>query len=189
MESMLPEFDAFGAVRERTGSILPGIAPTSSYRCSDGSYVLIAANGDSIFRRLCRAMGRDDLARDASLAHNDGRAARQQWLDNEIETWTVTRSPADVLAAMEAAAVPASKIYSIADIVADPHYAARAMIRQIAMADGSSLKVPGVVPKLSATPGDFDGGGPRLGEHTDAVLRELGYDDAAIADLRRRGVI
>jgi len=189
MESMLPEFDAFGAVRERTGSILPGIAPTSSYRCSDGSYVLIAANGDSIFRRLCSAMGRDDLARDASLAHNDGRAARQQWLDNEIETWTVARSPADVLAAMEAAEVPASKIYSIADIVADPHYAARAMIRQIAMADGSSLKVPGVVPKLSATPGDFDGGGPRLGEHTDAVLRELGYADEAIAGLRQRGVI
>ncbi len=189
MESMLPEFDAFGVVRERTGSILPGIAPTSSYACSDGSYVLIAANGDSIFRRLCKAMGREDLAQDASLAHNDGRATRQQWLDAEIESWTSARLPADVLAVMEAADVPASRIYSIADIVDDPHYAARAMIRQIAMADGSLLRVPGVVPKLSATPGDFDGGGPALGEHTDAVLRSLGYDATAIAALRAAGVI
>ncbi len=189
MESMLPEYDAFGVVRERTGSILPGIAPTSAYRCSDGSYVLIAANGDSIFRRLALAMGRDDLAHDASLAHNDGRAAKQQWLDAEIEAWTSARSPPDVLAAMEAADVPASRVYSIADIVADPHYAARAMIRQIALGGGRTLKVPGVVPRLAATPGDFDGGGPALGEHTDEVLRGMGYDDAAIATLRASGVI
>ena len=108
MESMLPEFDRAGVVRERTGSILPGIAPTSAYRCADGSFVLIAANGDSIFQRLCRAMGRADLAADPSLAHNDGRAARQQWLDDEIERWTRARSPDDVVVAMEAADVPAS---------------------------------------------------------------------------------
>ena len=189
MESMLPEFDAFGAIRERTGSILPGIAPTSAYRCNDGTHALIAANGDSIFRRLCLALGRADLADDAALAHNEGRAARQQWLDGEIEAWTSVRSPAQVLATMEEAEVPASKIYSIADIVADPHYAARAMIRQIKLADGTSLKVPGVVPRLSETPGDIDGGGPALGQHTDLVLRDLGYDSAAIADLRARGVI
>jgi len=189
MESMLPEYDAFGAVRERTGSILPGIAPTSAYRCNDGSHVLIAANGDSIFKRLCRAMGRADLANDASLAHNDGRAAKQAWLDDEIEAWTTTRAPAEILAALEAADVPASKIYTIADIAADPHYAARQMIRQIKLTDGSTLKVPGIVPKLSVTPGDFDGGGPALGEHTETVLRDLGYDAAAIADLRRLGVI
>jgi formyl-CoA transferase len=189
MESLLPEYDAFGAVRERTGSILPGIAPTSAYRCGDGSYVLIAANGDSIFRRLCTAMGRDDLAADASLAHNDGRAARQQWLDEEIERWTAERSPAEVLAAMEEASVPASKIYSVADIVADPHYAARAMIREVQLANGAALKVPGVVPKLGDTPGDFPGGGPRLGEHTDAVLHSLGYGDDAIRALRTRGIV
>ncbi len=189
MESTLPEFDAFGVVRERTGSILPGIAPTSAYRCGDGSYVLIAANADSIFRRLCKAMGRDDLAADAALAHNEGRAARQGWLDDEIEAWTSTRAPADVLAAMAAADVPASRICSIADIAADPHYAAREMIRRIALPDGGTLAVPGVVPKLSATPGAVAGGGPRLGEHTDAVLREAGYDDAAIAALREAGVI
>ena len=189
MESLLPEYDAFGAVRERTGSILPGIAPTSAYRCNDGSYVLIAANGDSIFKRLCQAMARDDLARDASLARNDGRAARQQWLDGEIETWTSARSPAEVLDAMRRAEVPASKIYTIKDIVADPHYAAREMIRQVRLSDGSTLKVPGVVPRLSDTPGDFEGGGPWLGEHTDEVLRSLEYDDAKIAALRERGVI
>jgi crotonobetainyl-CoA:carnitine CoA-transferase CaiB-like acyl-CoA transferase len=189
MESLLPEFDAFGAVRERTGSILPGIAPSSAYRCNDGSFVLIGANADSIFKRLCKAMARDDLANDESLAHNDGRAARQAWLDGEIEAWTSTRTPSEILAALESAAVPASKIYSIADIAADPHYAAREMIRQIRMADGATLKVPGVVPKLSATPGDFDGGGPALGEHTEEVLRGMGYDAAAIVDLRRHGVI
>ena len=189
MESMLPEFDAFGAVRERTGSILPGIAPTSAYRCNDESYVLIAGNGDSIFRRLCLAMGRDDLASDASLMHNDGRAARQDWLDGEIEAWTSTRTPDAVLDAMQRAAVPASRIYSVRDIAADPQYAARQMIREIRLAGGGTLKVPGVVPKLSATPGGFSGGGPRLGEHTRAVLRELGYDDAAIEALSARGVI
>jgi formyl-CoA transferase len=189
MESMLPEFDAFGVVRERTGSILPGIAPTSAYRCSDGSHVLIAGNGDSIFRRLALAMGRADLAADPALAHNDGRAARQAWLDEEIEAWTSTRTPDVVLAAMEKAEVPASKIYTVADIAADPHFAAREMIREIALADGSMVKVPGIVPKLSATPGGFTRGGPALGEHTDAVLRSLGHDDAKIAALRKAGVV
>jgi len=189
MESTLPEFDVFGAIRERTGSILPGIAPTSAYRCNDGTYMLIAANGDSIFRRLCLAMGRSDLAQDAALEHNDGRAARQLWLDGEIEAWTSQHSPDEVLQAMEAASVPASKIYSIADIAADPHYAAREMIREIALASGDRVKVPAVVPKLGDTPGDFAGGGPRLGEHTDAVLRSLGCDDAELAQWRRDGVI
>jgi crotonobetainyl-CoA:carnitine CoA-transferase CaiB-like acyl-CoA transferase len=189
MESMLPEFDRFGVVRERTGSILPGIAPTSAYRCADDSFVLIAANGDSIFQRLCHAIGRDDLASDPALAHNDGRAARQQWLDEQIEQWTAPRSPDEVVAIMQAADVPASKIYTIRDIVADAQFAAREVIREVTLHDGSRLSVPGVVPKLSQTPGGFEGGGPRLGEHTDAVLRDLGYDADVIADLRRRRII
>ncbi len=188
MESMLPEFDAFGVVRERTGSILPGIAPTSAYRCSDGSYVLIAGNGDSIFRRLAMAMGRDDLAADPALAHNDGRAARQAWLDTEIEAWTSTRPPDEVLATMQRADVPASKIYTVRDIAADAHYQAREMIRTVTTPSGP-LKVPGVVPRLGATPGRIDGGGPALGQHTDEVLRELGYDDSRIGALRARRVI
>ena len=189
MESMLPEFDALGIVRERSGSILPGIAPTSAYLCSDGSYVLIAGNGDSIFKRLALALGRTDLANDPALAHNDGRAARQAWLDNEIQSWTSTRAPEVVLAAMERAEVPASKIYTVADIAADPHFAAREMIREITLRDGSRLKVPGVVPKLSTSPGGFEHGGPALGEHTDAVLRSLGFDDADIARLRTARVV
>ena len=189
MESMLPEYDALGIVRERTGSILPGIAPTSAYRCSDGSYVLIAGNGDSIFKRLVLAMDRVDLANDPTLAHNDGRAARQAWLDGQIEAWTSTRASEVVLSAMERADVPASKIYTVADIAADPHFAARQMIREITLRDGSRLKVPGIVPRLSATPGGFEAGGPTLGEHTDAILRSLGYDDASIAALRTSGVV
>ena len=151
--------------------------------------MLLAANGDSIFQRLCRAIARADLAADAALAHNDGRAARQQWLDEQIEQWTRTRSPDDVVSAMGAADVPASKIYTIRDIVDDAQYQAREMIREIRLRDGGRLKVPGVVPKLSATPGGFDGGGPALGEHTDEVLCELDYDGETIADLRARGVI
>ena len=134
-------------------------------------------------------MHRADLATDSSLARNEGRASRQQWLDDEIERWTRARSPDDVVHALEAAHVPVSKIYTIRDIVDDAQYKAREMIREIRLADGSPLKVPGVVPKLSATPGGFDGGGPALGEHTDDVLRELDYDASAIAGLRARGVI
>ncbi|MBS0319801.1 MAG: CoA transferase [Proteobacteria bacterium] len=188
MESLLPEYDAFGVVRERTGSILPGIAPTSAYRASDGSFVLIAGNGDSIFQRLARAISRPDLADDPSLARNDGRAARQAWLDEQIEAWTSTQTPDAILAVMEAAEVPVSRIYTVADIARDPHYAARGMIREIRTGRGT-LKVPGVVPKLSATPGDVDGGGPALGAHTDEVLAELGYDTARIAALRAAGAI
>jgi formyl-CoA transferase len=188
MESLIPEYSVFGVVREPTGSSMPGIAPTNAYRCRDG-YALIAGNGDSIFRRLMEAIGRGDLAYAPELAGNVGRVARVAEIDAAIEDWTSTRSVAEVLAAMAAARVPAGKVYTARDIHEDPHYRAREMIVPQTTRDGWSLDVPGVVPKLSATPGTLRSAAPRLGEDTDAVLRELGLDDAAIAALRARGVL
>jgi formyl-CoA transferase len=165
MESLLPEYDAFGVVRERAGSALPGIVPSNAYRCADGQYVLVAGNGDSIFRRLMAAIGRGDLAEDPELAHNDGRARHTERIDGAIEAWTCARTQDEVLAALEAARVPAGRIYSVADIAADPQYLARDMVVPVTAGDGKPLKVPGIVPKLSATPGAIEHPAPRLGEH------------------------
>ncbi|VTU26364.1 Succinyl-CoA:(R)-benzylsuccinate CoA-transferase subunit BbsF [Variovorax sp. SRS16] len=171
MESLLPEYDAFGAVREAAGSALPGIAPSNAYRCGDGQYVLVAGNGDSIFRRLMRAIGRPDLEDDPRLAHNDGRVRHVEALDAAIEAWACERGRDEVLAALDAAGVPVGRIYSVADIARDPHYQARGMLVETQTADGRSLKVPGVVPKLSATPGRIAHPAPRLGEHDADLLR------------------
>lgn len=173
MESLLPEYDAFGAVRGPAGSALPGIAPSNAYRCADGAYVLIGGNGDGIFRRLMQAIGRSDLAADPALAHNDGRVARVAELDAAIGAWAGERPIADVLAALDGAAVPAGRIYTVADIAADPQYLARQMVVQTADAEGRPLKVPGIVPKLSATPGRLRTPAPRLGEHTAGVSDAL----------------
>ncbi len=188
MESLLPEYSVFGAVREPTGSSMPGIAPTNAYRCSDG-FVLIAGNGDSIFKRLMEAIGRGDLADAPDLAGNVGRVARVTEIDGAIEAWTSRRTVSDALAVMAAARVPAGKVFTAKDIHEDPHYRAREMIVQQVTRDGWALDVPGVVPKLSATPGTLRSAAPRLGEDTDAVLRELGFDEPAIAALRARAVI
>jgi formyl-CoA transferase len=189
MESLLPEYDAQGYVRERSGSALPGIAPSNLYPCADGAYVLIAGNADSLFRRLMSAIGREDLRDDPALARNDGRAAQMARIDDAIAAWTGKRTQAEVLAGMEAAEVPAGRIYSAADISADPHYAARGMIERIIASDGEPLKVPGIVPKLSETPGAIRTQAPKLGEHTDEVLRELGYSDVEISRLRDARII
>jgi formyl-CoA transferase len=173
MESLLPEYDAFGAVRERAGSALPGIVPSNAYRCRDG-YVLVAGNGDSIFRRLMAAIGRADLGDDPALAHNDGRVARTERIDGAIEAWTSQRTQDEVLAALDAARVPVGRIYSVADIARDPQYLARDMILQSVAGDGRPLKVPGIVPKLSATPGGVRHAAPKLGEH-DADLAQGGW--------------
>ncbi|OLC67248.1 MAG: hypothetical protein AUH79_04525 [Betaproteobacteria bacterium 13_1_40CM_4_64_4] len=171
MESLLPEFDAHGYVRERTGSALPGIAPSNLYPCSDGSYVLIAGNVDSLYRRLMTAIGREDLRDDPALARNDGRAAQMARIDAAISAWTSQKTQPEVLAAME------------------QHYAARRMIETITANDGEPLKVPGVVPKLSATPGAIRTKAPKLGEHTEDVLKGIGYSETQIKDLRRANVI
>ena len=188
MESLVPEYSAFGAVREAAGSALPGIAPSNAYACEDG-YVLIAGNGDSIFKRLMQAIDRADLASAADLASNAGRVARVAELDAAIEAWTRGRTIADVLAVLGAARVPAGKVYTAQDICKDPHYRARDMILRQRTRDGDEIEVPGIVPKLSATPGTLRTPAPHLGDDSDAVLGELGLAPAEIAALRTSGVV
>src|SRR5487761_1958444 len=189
LESTLPEFDMYGVVRERSGSNLSGIVPSNTYLTRDGQHVLIAANGDSIFKRLCTAMGRDDLGSDATLADNAGRAKRADELDAAIGAWAAALDAKALLALLDQAQVPNGKIYSIADIARDPQFLARDMIRQFTLEDGAPLNLPGIVPTLSATPGDVDWIGPELGAHTEEVLRAHGYDAAAIAELRQKKAI
>jgi formyl-CoA transferase len=188
MESLLPEYSAFGAVRGPAGSALPGIAPSNAYRCRDG-VLLIAGNGDSIFRRLMQAIGREDLGNDAGLADNAGRVARVAELDAAIEAWTSTRDVAAVLALLGDARVPCGKVYTAQDIAEDPHYRARDMLLAQTTRAGDTLEVPGIVPKLLSTPGSVRTSAPGLGDDTDAVLQELGLRDGDIAALRERGVV
>lgn len=188
MESLIPEYSAFGAVREAAGSALPGIAPSNAYRCADG-YVLIAGNGDSIFRRLMTAIGRSDLADAPALANNAGRVARVDELDRTIGAWTAQRSAEDVLATLTEARVPAGKIYTARDIAEDPHYRARDMILRQTTRDGYDVDVPGIVPKLMGTPGSVRSSAPKLGDDTDDILREIGLSESRIAELRDRGTI
>ncbi len=189
MESLLPEYSVFGAVRGPSGSTLPGIAPTNAYQCGDGSWAIIAGNGDSIFKRLMRAVGRDDLGTDSGLADNAGRVARVDEIDAAIGAWAATLPATAVLQALEQASVPAGRIYTIADIAADPHYAARGMLASVQLDDGTQVAVPGFVPKLSLTPGAHRRHAPTLGQDTEAVLREVGITDAQLQALRDRGVI
>ena len=188
MESLLPEYSAFGAVREAAGSALLGIAPSNAYRCTDG-FVLIAGNGDSIFKRLMETIDRNDLAAAQDLTSNAGRVARVAELDDAIELWTATRTVDDVLALLGAARVPAGKVYTAKDIAEDPHYRARDMILSQQTRDGYAVDVPGVVPKLMGTPGTVRSSAPGLGDDTDAVLKELGVTNSDIAALRGRKVV
>ena len=187
MESLVPEHAMFGTVRERTGGALPGISPSNTYPTADGSFVVIAGNSDPIFRRFMQAIGRNDLAADAALATNPGRVLRNAELDAAITHWTSGLHIDAVLAALDAADVPAGRIYSAADIVADPHYRARGMLLETTLPDGQPITLPGIVPKLSETPGQMHWTGPALGEHTDQVLTELGMAADAIAAASGRG--
>ena len=189
MESLVPEYDLLGHVRERSGGALPGIAPSNTYRTEDGGFVVIAGNSDPIFKRLMQVIGRADLADDPALARNDGRVAQSAMLDAAITAWTSHQSIDDVLAALERAEVPSGRIYSVADIVADPHYQAREMLLKADLPGGASVKMPGIVPKLSETPGEVHWQGPTLGEHTSSVLADLGYEQSEIERLRREGAV
>ena len=189
MESLVPEYDMLGHVRERSGGALPGIAPSNTYPTADGAYVVIAGNSDPIFKRLMQAVGRDDLGETPAFAHNDGRAAQSDLLDAAISAWSSALPIDEVLKALEQAEVPAGRIYNVADIVADPHYQAREMILDAELPGGASVKMPGIVPKLSDTPGSVNWQGPALGQHTDSVLGELGMTAADIAQLKASGVV
>ena len=189
MESLLPEYSAFGAVRGPAGSALPGIAPSNAYLCKDGKCALIAGNGDSIFKRLMTAIGRDDLAVDPALADNAGRVKRVEEIDAAIGVWTSKHDVTEVLAVLDKAAVPAGRIYTVEDIAADPHYLARGMLAEVSLNDGSVLKVPGMVPKLSRTPGHHRRNAPSLGQDTDTILTELGITADQIREMRQRGIV
>jgi crotonobetainyl-CoA:carnitine CoA-transferase CaiB-like acyl-CoA transferase len=189
MESLVPEYDMLGHVRERSGGALPGIAPSNTYLTADGAYVVIAGNSDPIYKRLMTAIGRVDLADAPEFAHNDGRAAKSGLLDAAITHWTSSLPIDQVLSVLEAAEVPAGRIYSVADIVADPHYQARDMLLSAELPGGLTVKMPGIVPKLSQTPGAVNWQGPSLGQHTDAILGDLGLTGAEIQRLKTSGVV
>ncbi len=189
MESMVPEFDVFGFIRERTGNIMPGITPSSIHTSQDGKHVQIGANGDAIFKRFMLTLGRDDLANDPALASNDGRDVRRDELYGVIDRWVASLPLETVLEQLNAAQVPASRIFSAEDMFTDPQFLAREMFLHAKLPDGKDFKMPGIVPRLSETPGSADWVGPELGAHNHEVLAALGYDAHAIAELKRSGAI
>jgi len=189
MESVVPEYDLHGFIRERSGGSLPGIAPSNTYRTKDNAFVVIAGNSDPIFKRLMHVIGREDLANRPEFEHNDGRAQQSDLLDAAIESWSRQHSIDEVLQQLEQAEVPSGRIYSVADMVNDPHFNARDMLLSTELPDGQVVKMPGIVPKLSETPGQVKWRGPELGEHTESVLKQYGYQAEDIESLRVSGVV
>lgn len=188
-ESLIPEYSVFGAIRQPAGGALPGIAPSNAYCCKDGQFVLIAGNGDSIFKRLMGLIGRDDLKDDPALEHNDGRAKRAQEIDAAINAWTAQFNLEEVTLQLTASQVPSGKIYTAKDIAEDPHYQARGVIETIENEDGLQVKVPGIIPKLSRNPGAIHSRAPTLGEHTQRVMKAAGLTDEQITILKKSGVL
>lgn len=190
LEGILPEYDMTGQVRERTGSTLPGIAPSNTYKCKDGKHIVIGGNGDRIFQRLMTAIGREDLAKDPLYSTNQGRADHVEFIDNTIENWTMQHALKDVQRILDKVSVPVGPIYSINDIVEDEHYQARDMLKEVVLPDGEKLMVPGIVPKLSGTPGDIEWNGPELGAHNEEVYTDfIGLTIEEIKRLKEKGVI
>ena len=188
MESLIPEYAHSGHIRERSGSALPGITPSNTYLCADGNYVAVAGNGDGIFRRLMTAIGRADLAEDPALAHNDGRALQTEMLDRVIGDWTAANDLETVLQVLNEASVPCGRIYTAEDIMNDAHFQARDMLEKQPLPDGGEICLPGIVPKLSATPGRTRWVGPKLGEHTEEILESIGVSREQYEKLRQAGL-
>ncbi|MBK1780310.1 CoA transferase [Advenella sp. WQ 585] len=189
MESMVAEYSVFNEIRQPAGSSLPGITPSNAYRCADGKYALIAGNGDSIFKRLMTLIGRDDISNDPEFAHNDGRSRQAEYIDGVIGQWAAQHSLEDVLQALHESRIPAGKIYDVADIVNDPHYKEREMLLQGELEDGTPVILPGIVPKLSGTPGEVHRRAPTLGQDTASVLSALGIDEQMQQQWREQGII
>lgn len=179
-ESLIPEYGAGGTIRERTGSSLPGIAPSNTYTTCDGRYLVLAANGDSIFNRLMHAVGRPDIADDPQFKHNDGRAKASDELDHILGAWSASVTLTEALDILEAAEVPASGINSVAEVFEDEQIQARGSIEQHALESGLNLCMPSAVPKLTKTPGRTRWLGPKLGEHNESILESLGLDPVTI---------
>jgi formyl-CoA transferase len=189
MESLLPEYSAFGEVRQAAGSALPGIAPSNAYLCKDGAYVLIAGNGDSIFKRLMTAIGYPAMANNPEFSDNTGRVKHIVQIDDAIGAWALLHNVDEVLQVLEQAKVPAGKIYTAADIAQDPHFRARDMLLSQIDAHGDELLVPGIVPKLSRTPGELKRVAPEIGQDNEAVLRGIGLSQEQINQLYQLGIV
>jgi len=189
MENLVTEYDLTGYVRERSGSILPGIAPSNVYPCAQDEMILIGGNGDTVFARLCETMGRADLAANPRFVDHASRGANQTELDAIIADWTRTWTLDDLLARLEEQGIPSGRVFRAPDMLEDPQFQAREAIVEVDHPVFGPVKMQNAFPKMSETPGSVRWPGPTLGEHTDAVLGELGLDAARIAELRAKGVI
>ena len=189
MESTLADFDLGGVLRTRTGSVLAGVAPSNVYPTGDGSSVILAANADAVYRRLCTAMGCPDLAFDERFATHAARGANMAALDADIAAWTSSYAAKDLLARLADAGVPAGEIFTAENMLDDEQYEARDMVVRLPRSDGRPVPTTGIVPKFSRTPGAALAGGPRLGEHTEAVLRDAGVSEAELAELTTLAIV
>ncbi len=190
MEGMLPEYDKLGIIRERTGAAMPGISPSNTYKCKDGVYMVIAGNGDSVFKRFMNAIGRQDLADDLRFANNNDRVRHDHILDEAIAAWTSQYTYDEAFELLSKADVPVGPIYTIADIAEDPHYQARGMIQEFTLPGIGTMKIPGIMPRLSETPGNTEWLGPKLGEHNKEIYCDLlGVEEAQLVEWEASGLI
>jgi len=189
LEGVIPEYDGAGVIREPSGSTITGIAPTNTYCCADGKFIIIGANGDSIFKRLCEKMGRPDMAQDARFANNAGRVENEEEIDAVILGWTGSMDSSSALSLLDEARVPSGPIYSVADMMINEHFVARGLFEEVEV-NGKKLKIPAMVPKLSATPGRTEWAGPEVGAYNEEIYGDLlGLSVEEIAELKAQGIV